>query len=112
MNIKSYFYLLSSISNWTILFFVPILLGDYVHQEIEQFGVVNALRNVTPLQRAPFGLFGVVPRAIAQFRDEDLAGFREQSRGLCTDHPHVFIGFHYFFHSGKREEVIFEEVGV
>lgn len=89
--------------------FLDLLLGDEVHEEVEDVGVGDAVADVVALQSPPPVLLGVLPGPVGQFDDEQFAGLAEQHRGLGTDHPDVFVGLHNLLDACQRETVALEE---
>ena len=75
----------------------------YVDEEIKHVTPSKSRRDVGSLQRPPFVLFGMYPGPHSKLGDEDVATFRKEYGGFCTDHLDIRIGFHDLLYTRKWE---------
>ena len=78
-----------------------------VDQEIEHVGFGQSRSNVGALERSPFVLFGVDPRAHRQLGDEDVAALGEQNRSFGRYHLDLWVRLHDFLNASQGELVDF-----
>ena len=89
----------------------PFLPWHNIDQEVKHVAFRQCARNIASLQRPPLVLLGMDPRSHRQFRDEDIATFREEDGSFGADHFHFGIGFHNLFDAREGELVDLVVVG-